>query len=217
VTFQEIYTAVLQARFASNQTTDIKRWVNFREAQVWAAADWPWKSVGPTNLTVTSGDNTPAIPADCFVPLAVYDDQGYRLRYSIQTDFDDAFLMDIANNNMGRPTDFKWNDGVMTLGPTPSANYTYKFSYQRKLAHYATSGALTTGPMAIDTDYPIFDSTWHQILVMGAMSTGLKIENDPTWEPLESEFSHMVGNMIDYYLPSVAVAGNMQYGADWEI
>jgi hypothetical protein len=214
VDFSEIYDDVITARFKATQTTQIKRWINLREAQIWAAAEWPWKIVGPTALVVTAADNTPALPADIDRPTAVYDDNGYRLSYLIQTEFDDAFLPSQIASTSGRPSAFKWNNGVLTLGVVPSPGYSFTLTYLRKLCHYASGAVITSGPMTADTDYPIFDTEWHEILVIGAIATGLKLENDPTWQSLEQEFALMLSNMADHYLPAVAVAGNMQYGAD---
>lgn len=215
MTFADIYGDAIEARFNTGQTTQIKRWINFREAQIHAAAEWPWKIVGPTSLTVTSGDSTPTMPSNIERPMAVYNEFGDRLAYATQADFDGLFLPGVASSTSGRPTVFKWNNGVMTLGDIPNANYTFTMTYERKLSHYAVGGALTVGPMSATTDYPLFDAEWHQILVTGALATGLKIENDPTWEPLEQEFAHMLAQMVEHYLPAVSVAGNMQYGSDW--
>ena len=215
MTFSEIYNAVVEARFKSSQTMAVKRWVNMREAQVWSAAEWPWKLVGPTTLAVDASDNTPTVPTDTYQPLAVYDDRGERLEYFTQSDFDDVYIPGQINSTTGRPRSFKWNDRVLTLGDTPDTSYTFQMTYIRKLCHYTSLAVLTSGPMSADTDYPVYDNEWHQMLVVGAIATGLKIENDPTWEPLEMEFSTTLATMIEHYLPAVAVAGNMQYGADW--
>ena len=214
MTFSEIYGAVIDARFKSSQTMAAKRWINMREAQVWSAAEWPWKIVGPTTLTVEAGDATPTLPTGMYQPLAVYDDQGCRLSYMIQSDFDDAYLYSQINGTTGRPTSFKWNNGTLTLGDVPDIAYNFMVTFTRKLSHYTNTAVITSGPMTADSDYPVYDSEWHQMLVIGAIATGLKVENDPTWEPLEMEFTTTLATMIDHYLPAVAVAGNMQYGAD---
>jgi len=214
MTFQDIYTEVLSARFKSSQTASIKRWVNMREAQIWAAAEWHWKIVGPTSLAITAADDTPTIAADMSSPLSVYDANGEPLWYYIQADFNDMNLPLIANAIQGTPGSYTWNNLVLTLSPVPDTNYTYTYTYYRKIAHFAAGGAITTGAMSLDSDYPIFDDSWHEILTLGALSTGLKVENDPTWESLEGEYTAMLGSMIDQYLPSVAVASNMQYGRD---
>lgn len=213
--FSEIYGEVITARFNTGQTANAKRWVNLREAQIWATAEWPWAIVGPTALVVTSTDSTPALPVDIDTPSAIYDDHGDKLQYMIQSEFDDAFISPQLNNTRGRPNAFKWNNGILTLGPVPDTAYSFTMTYLRKICHYAAGTVLTTGPMTADTDFPVFDSEWHEILTLGAISTGLKIENDPTWTSLEQEFGIMLTGMVDRYLPAVATAGNMQYGADW--
>jgi len=215
MTFDDICDEVIEARFKESQRTSVKRWVNLREAQIWATAEWPWKIIGPTALTVTTADSTPSLPSDIDRPSKIYDDLGDRLQYMIQDEFDDYLTSYQINNTRGRPTTFKWNNGVLTLGVVPDRAYSYTMSYLRKLSHYAAGSVVTLGPMSADTDFPLFDAEWHEILTLGAISTGLKVENDPTWEPLEGEFSVMLAQMVEHYLPAVAVAGNMQYGADW--
>lgn len=214
MTFQDIFNEVMEARFKASQTTSIKRWINLREAQIWTAAEWPWKIVTGTSLAVTSGDSTPTPPSDIQTPLAVYNDYGYRIEFLPQVEFNEIYIPRDVSNTTGRPETFTWNNGVLTLGDVPQQSYTYTIDYLRSLSHFNDAGVVTEGPMSLDDDYPIFGSEWHEILTLGALSTGLKVENDPTWESLEQEFGFMLGLMKEHYLPSVAVAGNTQFGAD---
>ncbi len=215
MTFADIFNEVISARFKTSQTPSIKRWINLREAQIWASAEWPWKLVGPTALAVAIGVDTPTVPSDIDRPSAIYDDQGSRMRYLTQTDFDDFYRAYTINSSRGRSDAFKWNNGVLTLGPVPDATYSYTMAYLRRICHYDNTDALTDGPMVDDDDYPVYDVEWHEILTIGAIATGLKVENDPTWNSLEQEFGVMLTQMVEHYLPTVAVAGNTQYGADW--
>jgi hypothetical protein len=67
--------------------------------------------------------------------------------------------------------------------------------------------------MSIDTDYPLWDPAYFWILVPGATASGLKMENDPTYQPLENEFLHGIEMMIDDLLPP-SHASTLQYGRD---
>ncbi len=216
MTFADIYDEVITARFKSAQTPQIKRWINLRESQIWAAAEWPWKITAPTVITVDDEMTIfSTLPEDFQTPLAVYDDLGNKLRYMIQSEFDATYQSVAINDVTGRATDFKFQDGTLTFGPALDAAYDFSFSYYRKPIHFDEDRAnYVVGPMTEDTDEPIFDTEWHEIMTIGAISTGLKIENDPTWQSLEQEFGIMLAGMVDHYLPSVATAGNMQYGAD---
>ena len=49
--------------------------------------------------------------------------------------------------------------------------------------------------MVADTDYPVFPSEYHYLLVLGATATGLKMENDPTWTALEDEYREILMTM----------------------
>lgn len=212
--FSDIYGEVIDARFTASQTNKVKHWINLREAQIWAAAEWPWKIVSHLPLAVETGVFTPTLPAEIQTPLAVFDDKGNSLTYLTESDFDNEFVPTQVTSTTGRPSHYKWNNGFLTLGVTPDRDYSFSLSYYRRMSHYAYGPVFVPGPMTIDSDFPPFGDEWHEILVIGAISTGLKIENDPTWVPLEQEFGLMLSNMADYYLPAVAVAGNMQYGAD---
>jgi hypothetical protein len=221
--FADIFTEVSQARFKPSQIPSIKRWINLREAQIWAAADWPWKLTGPSPLPVLQGQSTPVLPAELGTPLEVYDAGGSPLRYLVQDDFDALY----ASGPSGSPQDWKWARRQLTLGPRPERDASFQISYYRDVCHLRTpvfdpnargdprqAGQLVPGPMRLDDDFPVFDVEWHELLTIGAIATGLKVENDPTWVSLESEFKLMLLVMTDHYLPSLSVAGNLQYGAD---
>lgn len=206
--------AVIAARFNANQRESVKHWLNQRHAQVWGFADWPWKTVSLVTLDVTSGDNTPTLASDVDFPTAVYDDLGTRLLAMQETDFDDYFIYSQINSSTGRPSAYKWSNGVLTLGPTPGSNYTYRYSYQRKLGVLVGGANYSARVLTDDTDTPMWDAQHHYLLTQGAIATGLKIENDPTWKPLEEDFLMQLDSMREEYLPSVLVTGGLQYGRD---
>ena len=63
---------------------------------------------------------------------------------------------------------------------------------------------------------PIWDEQYHYILVVGAIATGLRLENDPTYPQMEEDFDGQLASMQDYYLPTAAGAGHLQYGNSWD-
>lgn len=216
MTYDDIVSHVISARFKEAQREKVQLWVKRRYSFIWSVADWPWKLVGPTNLTVTAGDNTPAPPSDIGKPRRIHDDTGALLEMVPSDVFDDLYLHGELNGNTGKPTTWKWENGVITLGPVPDAAYTYKITYDRRTAHRDVNSVVSDGTFSVDTDLPIWDNRdFDYVLVPGAIATGLKEENDPTWRDLEDEFQQMVNDMREFYLPSVSVYGNLQYGSDW--
>lgn len=200
MTFAEIQDEVITARFNAGQRASVKRWINYRYSWVWGHAEWPFKKVGPTSLTVTSGSQNVTEPSDIARVIRLYTDLGEPVRELEPERFDLAYSY---HTYTARPTDYKVVNGQIVLGPTPDANYTYKLAYEKALTE-----------LSADSDTPAFPSRYHYLLVMGAIATGLKLENDPTWQPLEQEFVEAVGAMSEDLLPPDR-AGNTQYGRDY--
>lgn len=148
-----------------------------REAyrRVWfRRRDWDFRRVGPVNLAVTAGVESPTLPVDgasasvVAEVFEVYDDQGLRLERMPPDRFDTVFQPDFTLNNRYRPSAWKWQNGVLTLGPRPDADYTFTFTYDRKLGYLAAGTTFTVGFMGSSTDQPAWDSAHHEVLVWGA-------------------------------------------------
>lgn len=214
MTFDEIQDECIALRFKESQRTSIKRWINLRYHFLWALADWPWKRVGPADLTITASDATPALPSGFDRPLFIYDNLGQRVLWMEPDEFDELYLYGELNSTRGRPQAFKWVNSTITLGEIPDANYTYKIVYERGMTYLASGSAETVGAMTSASDTPIWDEQFHYVLVFGAIASGLRLENDPTYQQMEEEFSTMTQAMKDHYLPTLAASGPMQYGRD---
>ncbi len=213
--FKAIQDEIINARFNENQRASVKYWINLRYAQIWAMAEWPWKFVGPTTLSIVADDQTPVLPADIDIPYVVFDDVGNVVQQMDGKSFDISYRYSEINNDKGKPQAYKWLDNVLTLAPIPNTNYTFSLTYLRRLASKTQAGALQDGPMVADTDTPIWDSNYDYMLVLGAMATGLKVENDPTWQPLQNDFELFLDTMREEYLPSLRVSETLSYGPDF--
>lgn len=213
MTLNDIVQDIITLRFKAGEASMIKSWVNQRYAMVWAAVNWPFKFAGPINFTLTAGDSTPTSPSGVHrvMPNGLRDDQGNPLTYREPQDFFDAY---VAQTGTGRPNEFTVLNGQVTVAPIPNVNYTYTIVYERQLSHLEADGStVTVGPMDEDDDRPLWDAAFHYILVPAAMSTGLKLQNDPTWQALEDEFERQLTAMANHYLPPDR-PGTTQYGAD---
>lgn len=214
MTYDEIVQEVIDFRFREGLRSNVKRWVNHREAMLWTAAEWPFRHAPLTQLSINLGDATPQLASDYDRPDLIFDDQGQELLWLTANDFDRNFRYGFIQGDTGRPAVYKWADRVLTLAPTPDTYYSYTHSYMRKLCHFNAGGDIVVGPMSSGTDYPMYDSQWHYILVLGALATGLKVENDPTYPGIEDEFNVMLQSMREAYLPSIVAGANLQYGRD---
>lgn len=212
--FVEIQNEIISTRFKESQRVSIKHWINLRYQAIWAYTDWPWKRQGPVTLTVTSGTANPTLPSDFLRPIRIFDDLGGELVWLEAEEFDSDYRSALISGVRGRPSSFKWVDNVITLGLTPNSNYDYSLVYERKTAYLSGGTTPSSGLLTLDTDEPIWDDQYHYILVIGAIATGLRIENDPTFPALEDEYAGLLASMQDYYLPTAAPSGHLQYERD---
>jgi hypothetical protein len=210
LTYVELVDAVLGTRFNSGQRPQAKQWLKQRYSDVWAAATWPFKIVGPTNLTVTAADDTPTLPLDLLRPIAIWDDQGNRLVYLEPETF---WHDNEGSTATGTPSSYTWVNGVVHLAPTPSATLTFTIAYRRRLSHKNAAGAVVVGPMSLDTDEPIWDEEEydHGFLIDGAYSLGLTRENDPSADGAEGHFQAGLIGMLSELTDPVAA---LQFAAD---
>ena len=208
--FVDMVSEVISFRFNQTQEMYVKRWLNLREQQVWAAAEWPWKKLTNVTLTIDSGDSALDLPTAVRRVTNVYDGGGSRLSWIPPDEF---ARKNRGETTPGLPAEYTLSSNQIILAPTAGGDYTFSIDYERGIFHYTGTDAKANGPMALDTDYPAWDATWHWILVPGAMAAGLKMENDPTYAPLEQEFMTGLDAMKEDLLPP-SHAGTLQYGRD---
>lgn len=212
--FKEIQDECIQIRFKESQRTSIKRWINMRYQLLWGMADWPWKRMGPVPISLVADVAQPTLPSDFDRPLLMYDDRGDGVAWISPDEFDANYLFEELRETVGKPESFKWVGDVITVGPIPDIGYTYRLVYERGMTYLQGGLTPTTGDMTGNTDEPMWASAYHYTLVSGAIATGLRMENDPTYPQFEEEFGQMLQSMKDHYLPTASVFGNLQYGRD---
>lgn len=211
MTFKEMVDELTNQRFSENKREQCERWVNYRMAMVWAMADWPFKKADRESMTVTNGEITlpPTFRRMTYLESA----SGYPIPYVTPQQM--RFLYEQTNSETSsEPSVYTVSDGAGHVRPKGASSVFG--SYERKMCHLLDGDTLTVGPMDSDFDEPVWDAEHHYLLVLGAMSTGLKIENDPTWDALELEFAGALQSMREEYLPPDYV-GNRQFGSteDW--
>jgi hypothetical protein len=216
MTFGEIQAEVIRTRFKEGQRESVKLWINTRYQGIWGFADWPWKRQGPVDIAVTTGSANPTLPTGFLRPVMVFDDIGNELEWMEPDEFDREHRYLQLNDVTARSGSFKWVDDVITLGPTPNADATYSLVYDRKLTYLSGGSTPMTGFMVNANDVPIFDAAYHYALVVGALATGLRVENDPTYPQMEDEYSGLLSSMRDHYLPTASPGNHLQYGRGWD-
>lgn len=211
--FLDIQNEVLAFRFNAVQRPSVKYWINTRYASIWGGSDWSFTRVAPVNLSVVASNQTPVMPADFGNVLQLFNDQGTEIEYAVPWIFEDYDQYNKKAINVSRPSLYTTIDSQVYLTPTPDINYTFQMSYLRSVCHKDLNGAIQTGLMSADTDSPAWPVEHHYLLVLGATSMGLKLENDFTWDGVEQEYQGLLEAMNDDLLP-VDRAQTIQYGRD---
>lgn len=166
---------------SSVKVAQIYNWIAQAEIAVWNAADWVFKRVPATNLTVTSGAATE--PSDFDKAIRLWNSDGQPLSYLQPNEFEDLYSVG-ATSPTGTGEAYTVINRQIIVGPSNSG--TYKLSYQRRYSHLADGGpSVATGPMNSDNDTPLWDSEHHYILVPWAMRIGELLEDDPTAAALD--------------------------------
>jgi hypothetical protein len=210
LTFSTIYNEVADVRFSrdANKITQIKRWVNAAELELWNKADWVFKRVPAASLAIVAGNRLPAMPADYGKTRSLIDNNGEPLNYMDPQEFDDAYAADTSS---GPPSDFTVVNRQIYVGPTPSASVTFKHGYRRRYAHLDNASAVVAGVMSVDTDKPIWDIEHHFVLVPLAIVIGARMENDPAPQVYKDAADELIEAMRSDLFGGVE-AQTIQYG-----
>lgn len=151
-------------------------------------ASWPFRRARAT-VTVTSGSQSvTGLPSDYGQSMALIRNDGVRLQPLTADIFLDRYYATV-NALTGDPVAYTNIDAEILVGPTPTATSSaYELLYTKSLTE-----------LSADADLPDIPTEYHPILVAGATATGLRRENDPTWEALEQEWKEGVAQMRSAY------------------
>lgn len=212
MTFKEMQDDLVNQRFGENKRDQTKTWLNTRMGMIWAMAEWPFKKTDRETAAVDASGVVTMPSTFRRMNWMETADEG-RIFYQTPAEFRATWGAGNADSGSA-PVNYTVLNGVAYVRPH-GASSVY-IAYDRKMCHLANGTTLTAGIMDSDNDEPVWDEEFHHVLVSGAMSTGLKIENDPTWESLEAEFGMIVAWMREEYLPPDG-AETKQFGrvADW--
>lgn len=199
--------------FSANVT--VSDWIIASYAKVWSIADWPFKKVGPTSLSLTGATQTVTAPADCLKPYYVYDDQDSPLSEASPLDFFRQYGT-LAATSSGDPRHYCFFNGVFYFGPTPSANRTFKLVYEKKKYVLDAAGTgIVNGDWdgATTTQQPAWDAGFHFVLVHEAAAIGYTLLGSPLADRHFQMGEDTIQRMVQFYAP-FDHASNYQFTRD---
>jgi hypothetical protein len=225
VNFKELQDAVLEDRFDEEKREACKHWINAWEGRVWNATDWAIKGAPEVAVALSGGTGEFGLPAGLAYfsqTLQMLDDQGNLLDFVTPDRFTELYDPYLHGGAGAGRTDV-WTmsfDPVANLGsfqvaPAPAGSITYYLQGWNLPLHRATASTIAPGMMLNDLDRPWWVDGYEYFLVPGAMSLGLKLENDPTWPPLEAEAQAGLQALVDLLDPEQR-SETRQWGKVWQ-
>lgn len=182
MTLQDLIAEVQSLRFTNGDSTQITRWINDRYAALWNADEWTFK-YAKQNVTAIAGSNMlTGIPSDFGISLGLWRSDGFPLRWMPPKAYENIYQ---GATDTAAPQFFTVIDQTIYLGPTSNETASdYLLLYQRRLT-----------PLVNSTDTPAIPSEHHYLLVTGALSLGLMLNNDFTFQFLQSGWQQGIEEM----------------------
>jgi hypothetical protein len=188
--FLQLQDAVMGDRFDDSQRGDVKSWINSAYWSAWSAERWTFRNK-TVQVGVTAGLQTvTGIPTDFQRAESLQNAQGMGLQYLEPRRFY-ARYYDDTQTITGLPESYTILDNVFTIGPASSETRSdYLLTYET---------AYTA--LFLDTDVPLLPEGSHvQVIVFGATATGLKTQNDFTWQFFIQEYMAGLDSLRSDYL-----------------
>lgn len=185
--FLEIQNEVLSDRFAESKRASAKRWINARYGRLWGMEPWSFKKLD-TTVTLPLGASTVSIAASVQRIFNVWDvttgTQGTPMRLIRPEDFYDESV-----SSSGIPNGVTVINGVLKADRLASSNRTLRIIGETKFTE-----------LSADADIPAIPSEFHYTLVHGAAAEGLRLENDPSWQGFEDDWTRGIEDMKRNYM-----------------
>lgn len=189
--FLESQNEILSDRFSESKRASAKRWYNHRYGRLWSQEPWSFK-LGIVTFTLAAGQQT--VSLGTLQRVHAFTNHTYAPSY---TDLDAIRPEDYLN--------FISDTGGVPYGFT-IINNTIRFDRP-----YTTGGSFTAVgelkfvPLVGDAEVPLLPEEFHMAPVHGAISEGLRLENDPSWEAAEADFQSSIQDMRKSYLSQVLI------------
>lgn len=188
MTFGTLQTELDSAVDDTIDSTKKKRWLNLAYQEVCGYTDlWPFRKAS-TTITFTSGVGT--LPADFSKPIKLYvsgtpyDIVTYQDRG--QTGLTQKFYIVPPSDN---------NDNPTSIGVLPNTVTSGTLEYVKNITE-----------LSVDSDIPVFDVAFHEILVLGAKKRFFSSERENNEMVIaDTEFKNKLADMYDALIGREAV------------
>lgn len=203
--------AVIRNRFNEGNREDVKLWLGWAYTRIWNAADWDFRDVGPTAITLSTSGPTP-VPEDFGREHEMFDDLGDPLNYLPPIEFDVVNEAGVGTA-ISRPELYTRRARGFEFCPPPDSAYTFHVAYRRRVSHLNASDEIVAGLMSADDDRPIWDDDegYDGYLIAKAKATGAALNGDPTAALANDVATELFAALLN---EKAAYGGPQQYARD---
>lgn len=187
--FAALQDEVLSDRFGVEKRDATKNWLNYRYGRLWGMEPWTFKNqISTLNVPM----NTQSIARGTIGRISALWDSTLSPNYQGTMPLRPEDFYYFASLSAGTP--YNWTvigDNIVFDRPMGSAR-TFTVVNEKPFT-----------ALVNDTDVPLIPSEYHLVLASGASSHGLRLENDPSWEAFENDWSQGIEDMKKNYLTPV--------------
>lgn len=194
MTFLEMQNFVLSDRFGSGKRADSKRWINHRYGRMWAQEPWSFK-MGFVDFNVPMGDDSVALGT--LQRVHAFKDSTTSPSYLPVEALRPEGFMDDLSAQAGIPYSFTIVNNVIYFDRPNTSERTFR-----------ALGELKWVSLSADGDTPLVPEEFHETICHGAISEGLRLENDPSWSAAEQDFLSGIQDMRRSYLAQVMITSD---------
>lgn len=191
MTLADIIASIQAKGFGTDTAAEQKTAVNSVYRRIHGMRRWPYLERRSTALTTSTGQSNvtlAALPNLMWID-AVRIEQGterFDLHYAHPQELRDY---QTGWQDSGCPTHWTEAAGELVLWPTPEAQDTIVLDY-----------TTTPADLALDADVPVFDSTFHDVLVWGAVvELAFRQRDSNLMAMAKAEFNERITEMVRSY------------------
>lgn len=193
MTFLESVNFILSDRFGEGKRSDAKRWYNFAYGRIWGLEPWSFK-LASQEIAVSA--NASSVSLGNFV--RVFDIRDASSEYTSYPELDKFRPEEIYRHfseSGGYPRGVSVINNTIYLDRPASSARTLRVVGELKFTELVNDG-----------DLPLLPSEFHIAPCHGAISQGLRLENDQTWQGAEQDYRASIEDMKKQYLGQQALA-----------
>src|SRR6266705_2546347 len=189
--YLDLQNEVLSDRFDESKRPNAKNWLNYRYGRLWGMEPWTFKQQLST-LNVSAG--TSSVARGTIGMITALWDTTISPYYLPEMPLRAEDFHEVASLTAGTPYNYVVIGDNIQFNRPMLVNRTFLVVNEAKFT-----------ALAADGDIPAIPTEYHLLLASGASSHGLRLENDPSWQAFEDEWSHGIDDMKKNYLTSVRI------------